>query len=108
VLAAKALGASSWRIMFRHILPNAIIPALVVATMTVGGAILTESALSFLGLGIQDPAISWGRMISDGRTFLTSSPQLVMYPGVAILSTVLAFMLLGDGVRDALDTKSKD
>lgn len=108
VLAAKALGASSWRIMFRHILPNAVVPALVVATMTVGAAILTESALSFLGLGIQPPDISWGRMIDDGRTFLTHQPQLVIYPGLAILTTVLSFMLLGDGVRDALDTKSKD
>jgi len=108
VLAAKALGASSWRIMFRHILPNAVVPALTVATMTVGAAILTESALSFLGLGIQPPDISWGRMIDDGRTFLTHQPQLVLFPGLAILSTVLSFMLLGDGVRDALDTKSKD
>ncbi|MCL2438801.1 MAG: ABC transporter permease [Coriobacteriia bacterium] len=108
VLAAIALGASRTRIIFRHILPNAIAPALVIATMTVGGVILTESALSFLGLGIQPPDISWGRMIDDGRRFLTHEPQLVLYPGLAILSTVLAFMLLGDGVRDALDTKSKD
>ncbi|MCL2746577.1 MAG: ABC transporter permease [Coriobacteriia bacterium] len=108
VLAARALGASTGRIIFRHILPNAIAPALVIATMTVGGVILTESALSFLGLGIQAPEISWGRMIDDGRRFLTHEPQLVLYPGLAILSTVLAFMLLGDGIRDALDTKSKD
>jgi len=108
VMAAKALGASNWRIMFKHILPNAIAPALAVATMTVGGAILTESALSFLGLGIQPPDISWGRMIDDGRAFLTNEPQLVIFPGLAILTTVLAFMLLGDGVRDAIDTKSKD
>ncbi|MCL2437893.1 MAG: ABC transporter permease [Coriobacteriia bacterium] len=108
VLAARALGASTGRIIFRHILPNAIAPALVIATMTIGGIILTESALSFLGLGIQAPEISWGRMIDDGRRFLTHQPQLVLYPGLAILSTVLSFMLLGDGVRDALDTKSKD
>jgi ABC-type dipeptide/oligopeptide/nickel transport system permease subunit len=108
VMAAKALGAGRWRIMFRHILPNAIAPALVMATMAVGGAILTESALSFLGLGIQPPDVSWGRMIDDGRRFLSSQPQLVMYPGLAILTTVLSFMLLGDGIRDALDTKMKD
>jgi len=108
IMAARALGASSWRIIFRHILPNAIAPALVVATMSVGGIILTESVLSFLGLGIQPPEISWGRMIEDGRRFLTHEPQLILYPGLAILSTVLSFMLLGDGVRDALDTKSKD
>jgi len=108
VLAARALGASNTRIIFRHILPNAIAPALVIATMTIGGIILTESSLPFLGLGIQPPEISWGRMISDGRSFLTHEPQLVLYPGLAILSTVLAFMLLGDGVRDAIDTKSKD
>ena len=108
VMAARALGASTGRIIFRHILPNAIAPALVIATMTVGGIILTESALSFLGLGIQPPDISWGRMIEDGRRFLAVQPQLVLYPGFAILTTVLSFMLLGDGVRDALDTKSKD
>jgi len=108
VLAARALGDSNRRIIFKHILPNAIAPALVIATMTIGGVILTESALSFLGLGIQAPDISWGRMIDDGRRFLTHQPQLVLYPGLAILSTVLSFMLLGDGIRDALDTKSKD
>ena len=108
VLAAKALGANSIRVMFRHILPNAIAPALVLATMMTGAAILTESALSFLGLGIQPPDISWGRMIDDGRRFLSSEPQLIMFPGFAILSTVLSFMLLGDGIRDALDTKMKD
>ena len=108
VLAAKALGANSIRVMFRHILPNTIAPALVLATMMTGAAILTESALSFLGLGIQPPDISWGRMIDDGRRFLSSEPQLIMFPGFAILSTVLSFMLLGDGIRDALDTKMKD
>jgi len=108
VMAGRALGASKWRLMFKHILPNAIAPALVTATMGIGEAILTESALSFLGIGIQPPDISWGRMIDDGRKFLTNQPQLVLYPGLAILLTVLAFMLLGDGVRDALDVKMKD
>jgi len=108
VAAGRALGASNARLMFKHILPNAIAPALVTATMAIGEAILTESALSFLGLGIQPPQISWGRMIDDGRKFLTNQPQLVLYPGLAILLTVLAFMLLGDGIRDALDVKMKD
>lgn len=108
VSAGKALGASTPRLLFRHILPNAIAPVLVYATMSVGGAILTESALSFLGIGIQPPTISWGRMIDDGRAFLTSQPQLVLFPGFAILTTVLAFTLLGDGVRDALDVKMED
>lgn len=106
--AGRALGASTPRLMFRHILPNAIAPAVVYATMGIGGAILTESALSFLGIGIQPPAISWGRMIDDGRAFLTSEIQLVLFPGIAILTTVLAFTLLGDGVRDALDVKMED
>ena len=108
VLAGQALGASTGRLMFRHILPNAVAPVLVYATMSIGGAILTESALSFLGLGIQPPDISWGRMIDDGRSFLTTHPALVIYPGLAILMTVLAFTLLGDGVRDALDVKMED
>ena len=108
VLAGQALGASTPRLMFRHILPNAVAPVLVYATMSIGGAILTESALSFLGLGIQPPDISWGRMIDDGRAFLTTHPMLVVFPGIAILLTVLSFTLLGDGVRDALDVKMED
>ncbi len=106
--AGRALGANDGRLMFRHIMPNAVAPIVVYATMAVGGAILTESALSFLGLGVQPPQISWGRMIDDGRAFLTTEPQLVLFPGLAILTTVLAFTLLGDGVRDALDVKMKD
>ncbi|MCE5204048.1 MAG: ABC transporter permease [Coriobacteriales bacterium] len=106
--AGRALGASDIRLMFRHIAPNAIAPVIVYATMSVGGAILTEAALSFLGLGIQPPAISWGKMIESGRGFLVTNPGLVFWPGLAILSTVLAFTLLGDGVRDALDVKMKD
>jgi len=106
--AGRALGASDSRLMFRHIMPNAIAPVVVYATMSVGGAILAEAALSFLGLGVQPPQISWGRMIEDSRGFLTTAPLLVLWPGLAILSTVLAFTLLGDGVRDALDVKMKD
>lgn len=108
VAAGRALGASDLRLMMRHILPNGIAPVVVYGTMSIGGAILTEAALSFLGLGIQPPTPSWGRMIEEGRAFLTSEPQLVFWPGFAILTTVLAFTLLGDGVRDALDVKMKD
>jgi peptide/nickel transport system permease protein/oligopeptide transport system permease protein len=103
--AARALGASDGRIMFRHIMPNAIAPIIVYATISIGGAILTESALSFLGLGVQPPTPSWGAMIDSGKNFLTSNPGLVFWPGLAIVSTVVAFTLLGDGVRDALDVK---
>lgn len=112
--AGRALGASDGRLIIRHILPNAIAPILVYATMSIGGAILTEAALSFLGLGIiPDPvrspnAVSWGRMIDDGRMYLTSNAGIVLWPGIAILTTVLAFTLLGDGVRDALDVKMRD
>jgi peptide/nickel transport system permease protein len=112
--AGRALGASDGRLITRHILPNAVAPILVYATMSIGGAILTEAALSFLGLGIlPDPvtspnAVSWGAMISEGSSYLTSNPGVVLWPGLAILTTVLAFTLLGDGVRDALDVKMKD
>jgi peptide/nickel transport system permease protein/oligopeptide transport system permease protein len=108
VQAGRALGASNLRLIFRHILPNAIAPVLVVATMNIGGAVLSESALSYLGLGIQLPQISWGGMIDSAQRFMMTSPQLTIYPGLAILLTVLAFTLLGDGVRDALDVKMED
>jgi peptide/nickel transport system permease protein/oligopeptide transport system permease protein len=106
--AGRALGASSARLMFRHVAPNAIAPVVVYATMSIGGAILTEAALSFLGIGVQPPQISWGRMIQDGTPYLVSNPGLIIWPGLAILLTVLSFTLLGDGVRDALDVKMKD
>jgi len=106
--AGRALGAGDARLMFRHIAPNAVAPVVVYATMSIGGAILTEAALSFLGLGIQPPQVSWGQMIESSRGYLVTAPLLVLWPGLAILSTVLAFTLLGDGVRDALDVKMKD
>ncbi len=110
--AGRALGANDGRLIMRHILPNAIAPILVYATMSVGGAILTEAALSVLGLGILpnnlSTMISWGQMIAQGQPYLTSSPGVVLWPGLAIVTTVLAFTLLGDGVRDALDVKMKD
>lgn len=106
--AGRALGAGDSRLIFRHIAPNAIAPIVVFATMSIGGAILTEAALSFLGLGIQPPDISWGQMIESSRGYLVTAPGLVFWPGLAIVTTVLAFTLLGDGVRDALDVKMKD
>lgn len=108
VQAARALGASDLRIMARHIMPNAVAPIIVYGTMSIGGAILTEAALSFLGMGIQPPAPSWGYMISVSTNWLSAAPWIMLWPGFAILTTVLSFVLLGDGLRDALDVKMKD
>ncbi|MBN1628366.1 MAG: ABC transporter permease [Thermoleophilia bacterium] len=106
--AARAMGASTPRILVRHIMPNAMAPIIVYATMTVGGAILTEAALSFLGMGVQPPDPSWGLMLSEARSMMFTAPWLMYFPGIAILTTVLAFVLLGDGLRDALDVKLKE
>jgi peptide/nickel transport system permease protein len=106
--AARAMGASTRRIVFRHIMPNAVAPIVVYATMSIGGAILTEAALSFLGMGVRPPAPSWGNMLSDAQQYMFTAPWLMVYPGIAILTTVLAFVLLGDGFRDALDVKMKE
>jgi peptide/nickel transport system permease protein len=103
VLAARALGASTSRLMWRHILPNTIGPVIVAATLGVGGAILTESALSFLGLGIQLPTPSWGNMLRTSQTTLTTAPWLALSPGVFIFLTILSINYIGDGLRDALD-----
>jgi len=105
VLAARSMGASSLRIMFRHILPNAISPILVIASLGLGNAILAEAALSFLGLGIQPPQASWGSMLNFGMQFLRDAPHISIFPGMAIFITVLGFNLLGDGLRDALDPR---
>ncbi|MGL4208438.1 MAG: oligopeptide ABC transporter permease [Candidatus Adiutrix sp.] len=105
-LAAKALGASDFRIIFNHFLPNALAPVLVTATLGVGGAILTESALSFLGLGVQPPTATWGTMLAEGKDFLSRAPWLSFYPGLAILLTVLSYNLVGEGLRDALDPRN--
>ncbi|MCL2888984.1 MAG: ABC transporter permease [Eggerthellaceae bacterium] len=105
VAAARALGARNLRIIMRHILPNSIAPVVVYATMGIGAAILSEAALSFLGLGIQPPTPSWGLMIADAQQYLVVAPWLVFCPGLAILLTVLSFVLLGDGLRDAMDVK---
>jgi peptide/nickel transport system permease protein len=106
--AARSMGGSSRRIVFRHITPNSIAPIIVLATMSIGGAILTEAALSFLGMGVRPPSPSWGGMLSEARSYLFTAPWLMLYPGLAILTTVLGFVLLGDGLRDALDVKLKE
>lgn len=106
--AARSMGASDVRIIARHIFPNSVASIVVYATMNIGGAILTESALSFLGLGVIPPDPSWGTLIQEGQKFLQTEPWLMIMPGLAILTTVLAFTLLGDGLRDALDVKMKD
>jgi len=108
VLAAQALGASDLRLISRHILPNAMAPVLVSATLGVAGAILTESALSFLGIGVQPPTPSWGNMLIVGKQTLGSAWWLSVFPGLAILITVLGYNLLGEGVRDALDPRLKE
>lgn len=105
VLAARSLGAGDLRIIFRHILPNAMAPVLVAATLGVAGAILTESGLSFLGLGVQAPDPSWGNILAEGKDNLEIAWWLSVFPGLAILVTVLGYNLLGEGIRDALDPR---
>src|SRR5260221_6463990 len=99
VTAATALGAAPRRVLFRHVIPNAIGPALVATTLGVGNAILLESGLSFLGLGIQPPAPSWGNMIAGGRDLLVTAPWVALAPGIALVATVLATSLIGDEWR---------
>jgi peptide/nickel transport system permease protein/oligopeptide transport system permease protein len=106
--AARAMGATDLRIMFRHIMPNAIAPIIVYGTMSIGGAIITEAALSYLGMGVQAPTPSWGSMLSEAKALMIPAPWLTIWPGFAILTTVLSFVLMGDGMRDALDVKMKD
>ena len=101
--AARAIGVRDARIILRHILPNAMAPIIVGATLGVGGAIIAESSLSFLGLGVQVPTPSWGNMLQDAQSTMSSKPWLTIFPGMAILLTVLSINFLGDGLRDALD-----
>ena len=103
--AAKALGVKDRRIIFRHILPNALAPVFVTATLDVATAILVEAGLSFLGFGVQPPAPSWGNILTEGRTYIFDAWWLTVFPGLAILITVLSFNLLGEGLRDALDPR---
>jgi len=105
VVAAQALGLPERRIIFRHMVPNAIAPVLVSATIGVASAILTESALSFLGFGVQPPYATWGNILADGKDFIFDAPWLFFIPGVAILVVVLAFNLVGEGLREALNPK---
>ena len=107
VTAGVALGASSPRLIFRHLLPNALSPVLVSATFGIAGAILVEAALSFLGLGVAPPTPSWGQLLQDGRAYALSHPWLALYPGLAIFITVTAYNLVGEGLRDALDPRLK-
>lgn len=107
VLAARAIGTPDRQIILKHLIPNAIGPVIILASLAVGGIIILESALSFLGLGVQRPTASWGTMLSDGREYLRNYPHIAVAPGIAIALTVLAFNLVGDGLRDALDPRQK-
>lgn len=107
ITAARCIGCSDLRIIFRHILPNVLSPVLVSATLGIAGAILTESALSFLGIGVQPPTPSWGNILTSGKDYIEFAWWLSLFPGMAILVTVLAYNLLGEGIRDALDPRVK-
>ncbi len=107
VLAERAMGAGSLRIIFVHILPNALTPVLVAATLGVASAVLTESALSFLGIGVQPPTPSWGNILTQGKNVLGIAWWMSVFPGMAILITVLGYNLLGEGIRDAIDPRLK-
>jgi peptide/nickel transport system permease protein len=108
VVAARAQGMGDFRIIFGHILPNAMGPILVAATLGVAGAILTESALSFLGIGVQPPTPSWGNILTEGKDTIEVAWWLSLYPGLAILITVLGYNLLGEGIRDAMDPRLRE
>lgn len=107
ITASRAIGVKDARIIWRHIIPNILGPVIVLASLGIGGIIILESALSFLGLGIQPPNPSWGGTLSDGRALLRQYPLITIFPGVMIFLTVLAFNLLGDGLRDALDPRQR-
>mgnify|MGYP001204036885 FL=1 len=107
-LAARVAGATNTRIILRHLVPNVLGPVIVLASLAVGGIIIYESTLSFLGLGIQPPEPSWGGMLADGRAYIVHYPYIAIAPGAMITLTVLAFNLLGDGLRDALDPRTRD
>jgi peptide/nickel transport system permease protein len=108
VVAARALGASDVRLIMRHLLPNALAPVMVSATLGVAGAILTESALSFLGLGVQPPTPSWGNILTAGKDNIEIAWWLSVFPGLAILITVMSYNLLGEGIREAVDPRLKE
>jgi peptide/nickel transport system permease protein len=105
VTAARTVGLPEWRILLRHVLPNTLSPIVVLGSLALATAILTESSLSFLGLGVQPPTASWGTMIGDGRNYMTDGFWMSTVPGIAISLTILGFNLLGDGLRDTLDPR---
>jgi peptide/nickel transport system permease protein len=107
VEAARALGNAPWRIAWRHVLPNATAPLIVQATLAIAGAVIAEASLSFLGLGQQPPAPSWGSMLNAAKNYVDQAPWMAVWPGLAIFCLVLAFNLLGDGLRDALDPRQR-
>jgi len=107
VEAARALGASDWRIVTRHILPNIIQPVIVQAAIGMAGAVLAEATLSFLGLGVPPPTASWGSMLNDGRAHLFDAPHLVLFPALAVMLAVLSFNFIGDALRDYMDPRSR-
>jgi peptide/nickel transport system permease protein len=107
VEAARCIGASDTRIILRHLLPNAVAPVIVSATLQVGAAILAESTISYFGLGIQPPVPSWGNMLQNAQAYLWTAPWLAIYPGFFIFATVLSFNFIGDGLRDALDPRQR-
>jgi len=107
VEAARALGATNARIIFRHLAPNVLTPVIVISSFQLAELIIAESSLSFLGLGVQPPTPSWGAMLSQGREYLTTAWWLGVFPGLAIILTVMGTNLFGDGVRDALDPRLK-
>src|SRR5204863_3114191 len=105
VTAARSVGSGSTRLLLRHILPNALTPIIVAGTLGIASTILEAAALSFLGLGAEPPTPEWGLMLGEERNSVFNAPHLVFFPGIAIMITVLAFNLIGDGLRDALDPR---
>lgn len=108
IVSARAIGAPAWRIMFTHILPNLLSVVVVTLTISIGSLILTESGLSFLGLGVKPPTPSWGNMLTNAKDFFSKGPHLVIAPGLLIVITVLCLYIIGDGIRDAFDPTSID
>ena len=106
--AARAIGASDKRIVFKHIIPNSMAPIIVQATLCIAGSILSIASLSFIGLGIQAPTPEWGSMLSAGRQYIWNAWWVCVFPGIAIMLTILSLNLLGDGLRDALDPRLKN
>jgi peptide/nickel transport system permease protein len=106
--AARATGCGNLRIIIRHALPNSLAPVIVAATLAVGNAMISESVMSFLGVGIQPPTASWGNMLKDAQSTLATKPWLAIFPGLFILTSVLSVNALGDGLRDALDVRMKE